>query len=133
MERKIYGPYTDRKTGRQIVRIKENDKMRTQSYPRFVMEQKLGRELDKTEHVDHKDDDPSNNIESNFQILTQLENNRKSLRNRGITRSTSKYRCPICNTEFERDDRTVRNNQKNQGRRGPYCSRSCAGKAGRII
>ena len=50
---------------------------KTISYPRYLMAVKLGRELKPGEHVDHKDNDVTNNKLSNLQIMTQTENNQK--------------------------------------------------------
>ena len=58
---KYYGPYT-RKDGRaHMIIVHPDGKKQTQSYPRFLMEQKLGRALLPSEHVDHVNNDPTDN------------------------------------------------------------------------
>lgn len=124
---KIYGPYT-RKDGRSII-IKYDGKSRiTQSYPRYLLEQHLGRKLLPTEEVDHVDHDYTNNDISNLQILSKAENCRKESSRPHRARKIFKGVCPECGEYFEKYLNYVKNNLK-QGRAGPYCSRSCAGKA----
>jgi len=45
---KVYGPYT-RKDGRQHVILYENGTRKTVSYPKYLLETKLGRPLDSNE------------------------------------------------------------------------------------
>lgn len=75
---KIYGPYT-RKDGRKHVILRKDGKLQTISYPRFLLEEKLGRKLLPEETVDHIDEDLSNDDLSNLQVLSRAENARKSL------------------------------------------------------
>jgi hypothetical protein len=67
---RVYGPYL-RKDGRKHVVIRcPAGQSRTVSYPKWLMEQKLGRELDPDlETVDHVDGNFLNNSTENFQIL----------------------------------------------------------------
>lgn len=123
---KIYGPYT-RKDGRKHICIVHDDgRKQTKSYPRYLMEQHLGRELLPEEHVDHVDNNPLNNDISNLQLLTQTENNRKSSALR--PRKMYNFVCPCCGKESEKYFNYVQHN-KNKGKSGPFCSRQCAGKA----
>ena len=41
-----------------------------------------------------------------------------------------KFVCPVCGKNAEKPLNYVNNNKKKS--RGPYCSRSCAGKAGKV-
>lgn len=78
---KVYGPYLDKKAGRKIVRIRYSDgSIKTTSNARFLMEQHLGRELDKSEEVDHKDDDRVNDDISNLQLMSKSANIRKAIK-----------------------------------------------------
>lgn len=76
---KVYGPYT-RKDGRKHVIIydTETQSRRTVSYPRYLMEQHLGRELLPEEQVDHINEDFTDDRIENLQLLSRAENNRKS-------------------------------------------------------
>ena len=51
-------------------------------YARYLMCVKLGRELKPEEHVDHINNDKTDDRISNLQILTQTENNQKEGRRR---------------------------------------------------
>lgn len=94
-----------------VVILHDNGTRQTQSYPRYLMEQHLGRKLETWEQVDHIDEDPTNNSVDNFQILTVAENNRKSNvgrpsplqgREKGFTHGTvygwmkKKCQCGLC-------------------------------------
>lgn len=121
----VYGPY-QRKDGRRHVIHLVNGKRRTQSYPRYLMEQHLGRKLEDWEEVDHINDDPTDDRIENFQLLTKPENIKKSAK--GV--KWGMFVCPTCECDFFAKMRHVTGNQKTQKKRGPYCSRRCAGLAG---
>lgn len=111
----VRGPYvfkSGKVAGRKYVQIIHDDGHReTTLYSRHLMEQHLGRELESWEHVDHIDEDKTNDDISNLQILTNSANARKSalgkpspLRGveKGFTHGTSygwmkkKCSCEIC-------------------------------------
>jgi len=87
------------------------------------MEQQLGKKLEEWEHIDHKDNDPTNNKIENLQILTQAENNKKSAR----PVEMYEFICPVCKNTAVKPASKVRHN-RSQGKAGPYCSKRCAGK-----
>ena len=123
---KVYGPYT-RKDGRKHIVKYHNGKRTTQSYPRYLMEQHLGRELLPHEEVDHKDDDVTNDVISNYQILTKQKNIEKHFSKPENKRKIGTYVCPICSETFSKYENNVKHNRV-LGKAGPFCSRSCAGK-----
>ena len=125
---KVYGPYT-RKDGRQHVILIENDCRKTMSYPKYLLEQKLGRSLLPTETCDHINGDYTDNRLENLQLLSRSDNIRKHAAL--SPREFGTFTCPVCNCSFTKPMNNVRGNRK-KGKRGPYCSRSCAGKAGRV-
>lgn len=88
------------------------------SYARYLMSCSLGRFLTKEEHVDHVNEDKTEDNLNNLQILTPAENIRKSLPEETINTFT----CPICGKEFQR---TL---QRSSGKTNITCSRSCGGK-----
>lgn len=122
----IYGPYPD-KTGRRRIVFVYPHRTTSISYARYLMQNNLGRELDKNEEVDHIDNDFTNDDIGNLQILSKEENHRKQLELQAAEIWTGN--CGICGVQFSKAASQVRANLK-QGRSGPYCSKSCAGKVG---
>jgi len=125
--KKIYGPYT-RKDGRRILVLSKEDGSRTtKSYPRQLMESKLGRELSDDETVDHVDRNLLNEDEDNLQILSVVENSEKS----ALRRKDVHSNCVFCGTFFKLSVTQVRNRSRKKA--GPFCSRSCAGTYGASV
>jgi uncharacterized C2H2 Zn-finger protein len=122
---KIYGPYT-RKDGRQHVIIYENGNRKTISYPKFLLEQKLGRSLLPNETCDHIDNDYTNNCLGNLQVLTRSDNCKKQMAFKPAEKCY--FVCPECNKSFYKEMRYVRHNNIHQKKVGPFCSKSCAGR-----
>ena len=121
----VYGPIMHKSEGRRmVVLVHRLEKRRTSmSYARYLMSTSLGRVLLKSEHVDHKDDNKLNDVISNLQILTPLENSKKSARPRTMVQLT----CSFCSKDFERrkgQEPALRPDYKNT-----YCSRKCLGSA----
>lgn len=124
---KVYGPY-ETNPGRYIVSILEGKRLRTMSYPRWLMQQHLGRELLPEEHVDHINNDHTDNRLENLQLLTNAENSKKYREHVGLAAEYFTFKCPVCGNEAAKLRSTVRHNQDKCGGQGPYCSRSCASK-----
>lgn len=121
---KVYGPY-GRKDLRKHVVIYDTTTAtrRTMSYARWLMTCKLGRELTPEETVDHIDGDFTNDGLDNLQILTLIDNIRKSSTTEMITLT-----CQFCGASFSRPARAERQRIK-KDHSGPYCNKSCSGKA----
>ena len=121
------------KDGRLRVYLKESK--RVISYPRFLMEQKLGRELKPNEQIHHIDGDPLNNNLDNLEIRLLGDHQREH--------NPSKYRdkivsCEWCGKEFIWTAKQQRNFYINKRRRhsdndNPFCSKKCVGAYGRHI
>ena len=126
---KIYGPYTG-KDGRQRIIVYENGKRTTVSYPKYLLEQKLGRPLLPDETCDHIDGDFTNNSLDNLQVLSRIDNIRKHASLKPREKAT--FTCPECLASFTTYMNDARHNRK-QGKAGPFCSRSCAGKYGQRL
>lgn len=121
--KKVYGPYT-RKDGRKHVIHDEDGVRRTQSYPRYLMEEYLERALLPEETVDHINEDFTDDRLENLQLLSGVENKKKSAPGEEILF----FICPVCSIKFQKSAAVYRHNQIVQGKAGPYCSKSCSGK-----
>ena len=115
----VYGPYT-RKDGRQHVVLYKDGKRKTVSYPKYLLEQKLGRSLLPHETCDHIDGDYTNNCLDNLQLLSRADNIRKHAALQPAELIT--LTCPVCLKSFTKLMRDVRWNKK-RTKSGPYCSR----------
>lgn len=109
-----------------MVLVKEDGKHTTKSYPKYLMEQTLNRDLTLEETVDHIDEDFTNDKLDNLQILSREENAAKSMSFR--PRKTYSFVCPECNKEATKYLNQVKSNLK-KTKRGPFCSKVCAGRA----
>lgn len=125
---RVYGPYLQTNGKRKIViLIDENGTRKTTAYARYLMECFLNRELSEEETIDHIDGNSLNDEISNLQILSRADNAKKHNKKNKI--KYKKFICPVCSDVFWIPLRTYKQNQIKQGKAGPYCSRSCAGKA----
>jgi len=102
------------------------------SYPRLLMEIKLGRPLLKTEDVHHIDENPQNNNIENLEVVDHREHDRQHARKY----FDKEMICPICGktfiwTAYQQVKRAGNMQRKNRiiPKIGPCCSKSCAGKA----
>ena len=124
---KVFGPYV-RKDGRKHVVLQDPNtkKLKTVSYPKYLVELREGRYLTTDETVDHEDGDFRNDAPENLQILSRKDNALKST----VRRAPHKFTCPVCQVEFELTGKKLHSATQNRksGRSGPYCSRSCAGR-----
>ena len=126
---KVFGPYT-RGDGRQIVIVLDDDgKRRTISYPKYIMEQHLGRPLDPNlETVDHIDRNHHNNDLNNLRVVPREQHSSDDTRRVKLVQ----FNCSLCGKEFERSPRLVRDKSK-KGKTGIFCSRQCAGQYARKL
>lgn len=123
------GYLTQRKTGPQAGRrnvslYNHYTDASSVSYARYLMAVHLGRYLNEDEHVDHINNDRSDDRIENLQILSPSENSRKSAQDRVMVRLL----CPCCKNEFvRRKKQTHLSKLKNKA---TYCSRRCSGLSG---
>ena len=124
------------KDGRTRLVIKYDDgHMTTKSYPRVLMEEKIGRPLKSNEDVHHKDGDKTNNDINNLEIIEHGTHQKLHM--------PIKYRdtiqiCEYCGKEFiytaeqmKRYQSDLRRNNKHSNR-FITCSKECAGKMSSI-
>lgn len=120
------------KDGRLRVYVKKTGK--TISYPKYLMEKELGRELTPDEVVHHKDENPLNNDISNLMIMSQRDHAAIHARKYYDTMAT----CDWCGKEFlwtGKQQQYFYSNQRNHsyGASRPFCSRACSGSYGRQV
>lgn len=115
----------NKRTGRQVISCRRADgRLKDVLYSRYLMEQHLGRHLEPWEHVDHVDEDKTNDRLENLQVLSNSANMKKhAKRKRTVTMWA--FKCPQCDTDFTAKASSVRYN-KRKGCNGPFCSRSCS-------
>lgn len=126
---RVYGPYLRRDGRKHVVLWWSKDRHRTISYPKWLMEQRLGRELDPDlETVDHIDRVLGNNSTNNFQLLPRPEHT--SIDNkRAVPLSVI---CVWCRSSFQ-VRRAAFNRHRRNGKVGPFCSKQCSGEYGASV
>lgn len=131
--KRINGPYVHGDSaqkglqGRAYFNIHYEDGTRTTKLrSRMMMEEHLGRTLRTDEHVDHKNGDHTDDRLENLQVLSDSDHAFKTLYKGG--EEMVDITCALCGEVATKRARDVRANRK-KGCKGPYCGRSCAGKA----
>ena len=125
---KVLGPYYN-SMGRLIVTVKDNGKYRTISYPKYKMEEHLGRRLDpNSETIDHINSNKEDNDINNLRIVPRAEHSYWDTRRVRLIDLT----CDMCGEHFQRSPRLIRVKSK-LGKRGYFCSRRCSGRYGRLL
>jgi len=130
---KIYGPYISSKDSRsRCIIVYDDGSKRTISYPRLIVEEFLGVELQPDEDVHHIDGDITNNDISNLEVVYKSSH---------IREHTLKYRdeielpCYYCGhiIKLDHDRQQQRAIDGKAGKVGPFCSKKCSGKYGAEI
>ena len=108
----------------------ENGKWVTKSYPRILMEEKLGRPLEPYEDVHHIDGNTLNNDLSNLELVMHGEHQK-----RHSTKYYDKYvKCSVCGKEFLWTSKRQRNyyiDLRRNKNRAITCSKRCSAYYGR--
>lgn len=120
---KIYGPYLRKDNRLHLVIKKDDGKLTSISYPKWIMENHLGRKLTQNETVDHIDNNPLNNDISNLQILSREDNARKAI----IPAEYIELTCKYCGKSFKRR-KAWEIYLRAKKFDGPFCSKKCVGK-----
>lgn len=112
------------KDGRKRVYKKYDDgSKKVITYARHLMEERLGRKLRPDETVDHIDRDRGNDIIDNLRIVGwgqhASDDNKRAV--------SIEITCVLCGRKALKSRRHIRHNAK-QGKAGPFCGKSCAGK-----
>lgn len=130
----VNGPYRfDYDPRRSFVVITyENGSKVSKSYPRYLVEQKLGRQLSTNEEVHHIDGNPDNNDLSNLLVINGTLHRHNHCKYKFYS-STEK--CVVCGKSFEYTERKKRNYYYNTGKfvnKNPTCCRQCQLKFARM-
>jgi len=117
------GPYK-RKDGYWYYKdTTEGGKSTTVYAHRLIMEKHLGRLMGTDEVVHHINENKSDNRLENLELLTRANHSLHHLPEPEMI----EFICPECGCAAAKKARNVRHN-RNQGKPGPFCGRSCAGK-----
>lgn len=128
-ESRVFGPYTKENGRKIVIIIKPDGSRRTVSYPKYIMEQHLGRELDpETETVDHWDSNKDNNDITNLRLVPRKEHSADDTRRVKLIDLT----CAMCGKHFQRSPRLLRDKAKKKNA-GPFCSKQCSGRYSRLL
>ncbi len=123
---KIYGPYKRNGDGLNIIIRFFCGVRKTKSYPRYIVEQKIGRCLTDNEEVHHINNDITDNNINNLKIT-------KVKRRKRVKHSGGYYICLYCKQEFYMNPRQEKHRYKNKNySNGPFCSKTCVGKYANI-
>lgn len=107
--------------GRKRVDLFNSNSDRTTiSYARYMMTVHLGSEIPEGYEVDHIDEDNTNDVLNNLQLLTEEEHRMKNSKRQKTGRNVVTLICPVCGIEFYRERRHVKV-------ANPKCSRRCNG------
>ena len=103
---------------RNIILFNSRSERTTVSYARYLMSVSLGYFVPPEYEVDHIDDDKTNDILSNLQLLSSTENKKKQ-----ASKTRPSVCCVICGVVV-----VLKRKQKGQ----KTCSRVCGGKLGAL-
>jgi len=129
--KRVNGPYLYRSgsgIGRKYVTIVyEDGHVGSKLYSHYLWEQTYG-PVPEGVTVDHIDDDKTNDVIENLQLLSVAENARKAFASGKRKAKMFEFICPVCSNPALKSLPQVLHNWK-LGKDGPYCSRQCAGRA----
>lgn len=130
---KIYGPYI-RKDNRKHIILRFNDSStKTISYPKFLIEIKKGRRFLSDITIHHDNENVQDDSDKNLKPIIRKEH----CKHHAIKQTPRWFICAYCKEWFKLEGKKLselKANRKRNGREnmsGPYCSRSCAGHAGK--
>ena len=127
----IYGPYTGKDSRQRVIIVFNSGKQKTVSFPKFLMQEYLGRFIQEPETIDHIDSNVNNNSIENLRIINRSEHACLDVKRV----KEQDFICGVCKKTFTLSGRKLNDAFMNRkkGHKGPFCSRSCAGKASHNI
>lgn len=124
---KIYGPYFNKGTGRMYIRLKKDGHRIMMNYARYLIEQHLGRELEKDELVHHIN---GNKLDDRIENLEIINGTNHAIKHNLLYKKIENLICPFCKETFaiaRKDIYRIVGNTK-RGHAGPFCSSNCSHK-----
>ena len=122
----LHGYININSDGRRTLTLYNSDDNRSSTqYARYLMAVYLKRYLRPEEHIDHIDNDKTNDNLNNLQILSLHENNIKTHKKPDIC-----LVCPVCKKPFTRSCTQLRGKKHLINTGILCCSRSCGAKQG---
>ena len=118
---RVYGPSTHPRMIRKLVflvPIGARGRRTSMSYARYLVCMRENRWLGRHEHVDHIDNDKTNDALTNLQILSRNENSAKTAGRKAYVTLV----CPVCGISFVRERRQT---HLSKGGSPTKCSRAC--------
>ena len=129
---KIRGPYihaTGKLKGRRYVTIVRDGGSKTSKlYSRYLMEEHLGRILGRDETVDHINRDKTDDRIENLRLVSRSQHGRED----AVRVRMVQFVCSWCGGLGFQKARNLQHSTR-QGKAGPFCGRSCAGKYGKAV
>lgn len=125
---KIYGPYIRADGRKHMCVVRPGNKRTTVSYPKYLVERRLGRYLASAETVDHLNGDFTDDSPENVRVIERSQHAREDARRPKV----HEFECPQCEIQFSLSGKRLHYAVSNRRQRkaGPFCNRSCAGKYG---
>ena len=120
----IYGPYTN-KNGRRHLVIYDNKVRKTISYPKYLVEQRLGITLKDNETIHHINGNYTDDRPENLLVIDRS----KHVSSHQTKTPDTEIICIMCGEKAYKRANHLRHNRK-QGKVGPFCGRQCAGRYG---
>ena len=128
VKKKDYGPYQEKDGRKTVVLMYADGTRKKTSYARHLWETHHGIILNDDVTVDHIDEDHTNDVLSNLQLLTSKNNKQKHMATKA-----SKFlslTCIGCGASFDRSERKEKE-RKRRDFAGPFCAKECSGRYGR--
>lgn len=116
---------TNKESRKHVVLYNSKEDRTTIPYARYLVSVREGRFLEPHEHVDHVDNDKTNDSLNNLEILTP-EENRKKYQNwyRDNKQAMHNLVCASCGRDYEVTDRVYKSKNYAEKSR-TYCSKPC--------
>lgn len=128
---KVFGPYIRKDLRMHVVIQDEKGKLKTVSYPKYLVETFYKITLKQDETIDHIDRDFTNNKIDNLRIVPRSIHCKVDAKY--VKYEPKIFKCPQCKKDFLIEDkkklRYIIDTYK-RNKVGPFCGKKCAGQYG---